>query len=1060
MSSNTQPGGNDRPFKILSLDDGGVCGLSGLLILENIMENIREAQDLPEVPKPCDSFDLIGGTGTGGIIAIMLGRLRMPIGDCIKTYKEIAKEAFAPSRTLSARLGLSSGTRTSTTKLENAMKKAIRENCPVTECVEERKAGKSTTETCQHENQKFTDQQCVKTVVLATTKVDVTAPPMLFRTYQTHSSWSECKVWELGRATSAMVGLFRSIKLGRDKETFMNSSFGHRNPCKVLIDEAATLSDHQEKLILSIGMGIGDTTDISDTKSSIRHALKIMATSSKRIADELKTEYSNKKERYYRFDTARGLGAIAYSDWVDPSKVAAHAKNYLNEERNDIKRFAEILMKGFSTGSGQPERLDGSVAVHYIPFHENPNFVGRQEVLSKLNDKLFSQAGFQKVVLVGLGGMGKTQVALKLAYTVKAQHTGYSVFWLTAASMDGYRNSCKALAGHLNLETADSEDSRILVKDYLEAKKGGKWLLIIDNADDASLFNAPIKEDRISSFLPQSEKGRIVYTTRSKKVSWLALGCHDGLELEEMPSDELTTILMRGVKGSNNKPQADHQALINDLLNELCHFPLAVAQAADYIVVNEISIAKYLKLLRQPGGAKIKLLEHGHLDDVHLDSSQGAVASTWLITFQQIRKTSLDAVNLLRFIAKVDSKAIPQTMLPGSGKEKLMVDAIGILLAYGFIRRQKTADLFDMHSLVHLTTQLWSKGLEDEEEHSMTVLDHMTSIFPSDEWENRFLWRQYLSHASRVAEFERDSERSMAELTFKVGRCLDSDGNYQGAVRMLEDVVRMRGKALEADHPSLLGSQYALANAYRSNGQIAKAVSMLEHVVGVQEEYLAAGHPARLASQHALAIAYVDNGQIEKAVSILEHVIEKAVSMLEHVVGVQEESLAPGHPGRLASQHALAIAYVDNGQIEKAVSMLEHVVEMREESLAAGHPGRLASQHALANAYRANGQIAKAVSMLEHVVGVQKESLAAGHPGRLASQHELALAYRANGQIAKAVSMLQHVVGVREESLAAAHPARLASQHDLAITYHVNGQIEKAVSMLEHIRGGAGSSSS
>ncbi|KAL1901210.1 hypothetical protein Cpir12675_000576 [Ceratocystis pirilliformis] len=309
------------------------------------------------------------------------------------------------------------------------------------------------------------------------------------------------------------------------------------------------------------------------------------------------------------------------------------------------------------------------LAVHYIPLHENQNFVGRQEILSKLNDKPFNQAGFQQVALVGLCGIGKPQVALKLAYTVKAKHPGYSVFWLTAASMDGYRNSCKALAGHLKLETAGSEDSRILVKDYLETEKGGKWLLVTDNADDTSLFNAPINENRISSFLPRSEKERIVYTTRSKEVSRSALEGDDGLELEEMLSGELATILMRGVNGFREEPQTDHQALINGLLSEPCHFPLAVAQAADYMAANEISIAEYLELLREPDGGKFELLKYKHIDNMHIQNSQGVVATTWVITFQQIQKTSLDAVNLLRFIAKVDSQAIPKPMLPGSDKK-------------------------------------------------------------------------------------------------------------------------------------------------------------------------------------------------------------------------------------------------------------------------------------------------------------------------------------------------------------------------------------------------------
>ncbi|KKF95579.1 Patatin [Ceratocystis platani] len=432
MSSATRPNGNARPFKILSLDDGAIGGLSSLLILENIMENIQDAEDLPDIPKPCERFDLIGGTGTGG-------------------------------------------------------------------------------------------------VVLATTKVNIDATPILFRTYRATIGLSKCKIWEVGRATSAMTGLFEPINLGRENETFMNSSFGHSNPCKILIEEATRLSGQQEKLILSIGTGLGSAIEMGDTKESINRSLEKMATSSKRIADELEAEHNSQKKRYYRFNTANGHGAIAAQNWVEAPAVAAHTHNYLNGEQDDIKRFTKILINGFPLVSQEQEVVqklqqpqqpkkpdsDGPGPVYRIPLQENLKFVGRQDVLSNLDDKLFTDTGFHQIALVALGGMGKTQVALKFAYTVKAKYPNYSVFWLTAASMDGFRNSCKELTAELEIETSDSEDPRLLVKNYLDANVCGKWLLILDNVDDDSLFDVDDKDNRISSFLPQSEKGRILFTTRT-----------------------------------------------------------------------------------------------------------------------------------------------------------------------------------------------------------------------------------------------------------------------------------------------------------------------------------------------------------------------------------------------------------------------------------------------------------------------------------------------------------------------------------------------------------------
>ncbi|KAL2887669.1 Nephrocystin-3 [Ceratocystis lukuohia] len=768
----THPGGNGQPFKILSLDDGGVHGLSSLLILERIMRDIQDAQCLPIIPKPCEVFDLIGGTGTGG----------------------------------------------------NASK---------------------------HEG---------------------------------------------------------------------------------------------EMLVLSIGAGLGDAFETGNSKDSIKNALEKVAVNSRNVADELEKEHPKENQRYYRFDSNNGLRAITLSDWIESSKVSADTKNYLDERQDAIKGFTQVLMNGTTPALNQSKKSDGSIPVHYIPFHQSPCFVGRRDVLFKLNNRLFAQTGFQKIALVGLGGMGKTQVALKLAYVVKERRPDYSVFWLTAANTDGFRNSCKELTETLKLESAASQDPRILVKNYLEANERGKWLLILDDIDDASFFDPATKENKMAMFLPQSEKGRIIFTTRSKKVAWLTVEC-DSLELEEMPSEELTTILMRGAEGLDGQPQIHHKAPINDLLKELCRLPLAVSQAADYMVANHISIAKYLELLKETEESKAELLKHVHEDDTHFHEYQGAVAATWLITLQKIQKLSPAAVDLIQFIAHIDSSAIPQTILPGFEGKKEMADAIRILVAYGFLCEQQSPGLFSMHSLVHFIAKLWCKRLGSNKKQKLAVLDHMTSIFPDSDWGNRFLWRQYLPHALHVVAIEKGSERGIPKLAFKVSQCLQRDGDIQQSVRMLEYVVKMEEEALAADHPFRLTCQNALARAYLAHGQSQKAISMLEHIVKIMERVLASDHPDHLASQYQVVREDLDNGQADRTIPTLEHVDQ-----------IGEEVLVAGDTSCLASRNALAKAYLVDGQVDKAVSVLENALTIREKVLKTNHPDRLASQHRILRGYYARSQ--------------------------------------------------------------------------------------------------------
>ncbi|KAM0309970.1 hypothetical protein ACHAPQ_012532, partial [Fusarium lateritium] len=241
-----------------------------------------------------------------------------------------------------------------------------------------------------------------------------------------------------------------------------------------------------------------------------------------------------------------------------------------------------------------------------------------------------------------------------------------------------------------------------------------------------------------------------------------------------------------------------------------------------------------------------------------------------------------------------------------------MTRAIGTLCGYSFLSQREDGDMFDMHSLVHLATRRWNEDEDREEGIQQLALARIAEAFPTDDWENREVWRQHLPHALRVlTSMDCDGSEDACELGYWVGRCLHVDGRSRQAVGILEHVVAVRETTLVENHPSRLALQHALAGAYQANGQIKEAVKLLEHVVTVQEMTLVENHPDQLASQHALAGAYQANGQIAEA-----------VKLLEYVVAVRETTLAENHPSRLASQHALAGAYEANGQIKEAIELL------------------------------------------------------------------------------------------------------------------------------------------
>ncbi|KAL8957877.1 MAG: hypothetical protein Q9193_004958, partial [Seirophora villosa] len=271
------------------------------------------------------------------------------------------------------------------------------------------------------------------------------------------------------------------------------------------------------------------------------------------------------------------------------------------------------------------------------------------------------------------------------------------------------------------------------------------------------------------------------------------------------------------------------------------------------------------------------------------------------------------------------------------------------------------------------------------------------------------------------------------------GKNLRNCGQTREAVRMQQQIVRIKEQTRPEDDSSRLNSQHELASAYLQNKEVEKAVTLLEYVVQIKEQILAEDHPSRLASQHELARAYLRNNQVEKAVTLLEH------------VQIKEQILAEDHPSRLASQHVLAGAYLDNNQVEKAVALLEHVVQIQKQILAESHPDRLNSHHELAKAYMENNQVEKAVALLEHVVQIQKQILAESDPCQLALQYKLARVYLSNNQVEQAVTLLEHVVQIEKQTLAEDHPERLVSQHQLAISLWRLDRREAALQMMKHV---------
>ncbi|KAL7758686.1 hypothetical protein ACKLNR_011113 [Fusarium oxysporum f. sp. zingiberi] len=425
--------------------------------------------------------------------------------------------------------------------------------------------------------------------------------------------------------------------------------------------------------------------------------------------------------------------ARALLDVIRPSlPSASHPKPEVNQEQR--------------TGGGIQEPC------YYIPLVKNRRFTGRESVLKALEEMAFGQDQVHRIALVGLGGVGKTQIALQFAHQVREKHPQYSIFWVPTLSDEGAERAYMEIARKLGVQKInDDDDVKELVCQHLASGEAGKWLLIADNADDPDLILGTEDNTGLDEYLPLSDNGVVLITTRTRKIA-VDLAQSDVLDVEEMEREEAIELFTTSLI---EKQQSGNKELVLELLSKLTFLPLAITQASAYLNQNKAPIETYLKLLQGAESEVSKVLGKEFRDNTRYRGTQNAIGTTWIVSFNQIQKSDPLAVDLLSFVSYIEPKAIPQSMLPGPSPVELE-SAIGTLCSYSFLARREKSDTFDMHSLVHTAIRDWIEKQARRRQSFKAATSHLAAIFPYRDDSHYTLRSQYVPHAMRL--LSRDAE--------------------------------------------------------------------------------------------------------------------------------------------------------------------------------------------------------------------------------------------------------------------------------------------------------------
>src|SRR5438132_5131072 len=497
-----------------------------------------------------------------------------------------------------------------------------------------------------------------------------------------------------------------------------------------------------------------------------------------------------------------------------------------------------------------------------VPHRRNPFFTGREDTLIHLYTVLRSSkaaALTQAQAISGLGGIGKTQVAVEYAYRYRDHYQ--AIFWLTASTRDVLSADFVILAALLDLpEQQEKEQDIVLraVKRWLSSHT--HWLLILDNVDDLEM---------IVDFLPVTGTGAVLLTTRLQALGTVA----QHIEVEKMMLDEGVMFLLRRTKvlaqsTSFDPVPKEKQVQATEIVMALDGLPLALDQAGAYIEETRCGLSRYLDLY----GTRRKelLLRRGRFPIDHPDS----VAATWSLSFQQVEQESLVAADLLRLFAFLDPEAIPEDMLTLGAAElgtalgavasdPLQVDTIiELLLRYSLIRRSPEVKSLSIHRLVQAvlrdgmdkdTQRLWA-------ERATRVVNR---AFPDVELQTWERCQRCLPHVQTCVTYIEAYELAFPEaarLFNEAASYLVAHARYQQAELLLLRVLSIRRQVLEANHPDTARTLNDLGALYFNQGKYQDAEPLLQKSLTIREQVLGMEHPDVAQTLHNLANLYRTRG--------------------------------------------------------------------------------------------------------------------------------------------------------------------------------------------------------
>lgn len=733
--------------------------------------------------------------------------------------------------------------------------------------------------------------------------------------------------------------------------------------------------------------------------------------------------------------------------------------DYLPDSKGIVLELARLLALDEQETRQLLEASLTALSPHWlVPLPRNPVFTGREEILTALHTYLGTDqaqivALTQSYALHGLGGIGKTQIALEYAYRYSLEYS--ALFWIEAETSESIISSVLRIAELLHLperEEADQQRITAAVQRWLSSHR--QWLLIWDNLEDLEL---------LQRWLPLTRQGAILLTTRHQALGTLA----QGIELGPMEREDGLLFVLRRAKVLGPETTGEHLQQIaarmpaeytaaEALVITMGGLPLALDQAGAYIEETGCSVSAYLQHYEQrstrlldrrgaPGG------DHPH-----------SVTTTFLLASERVEQEQRAAVDLLRVCAFLHAEAIPEEIFAagvghlGPEIESLTTDppqfdlAIAVLRNLSLVQRHAETRTLSIHRLVQAVLRE-QMSAQEQLVWLRRVIIALNAAFPKVTYE---VWEQcerLLSHVLTCAAAIPDEagNQELVKVLLKAADYLRERTQYEQTEVLYQRALRIGEQILGAEHPDVAHALGGLALLDYEQGRYEQAEALYLQTLHIQEQALGPEHPDVAHSLNGLARLHYEQGRYEQAEALYLQALH-----------IQEQALGLEHPELARSLDGLAILYWKQGKYEQAEALYLRELRIREQAQGPEHPSLIASLNNLALLYWKLGKGEQAEALYQRALRIQEQASGLEHPAIVNLLNNLALLYSEQEKYKQAEPLYLQATHICEKIWGPDHSNLAYPLTNLAILYmgigeteQVEALLQRALSIWEHVGG-------